>query len=318
MSLTKKVIEKVPKRLTLKEKRQERFNELSVNLAVYTNGDIRKQVACPICLKLFNSIDELSDAHVFPAALGGRLVTLACRKCNSQVGSDIESYEVERAKLIRAFSGHGQGTYRANLRPLTSVQDGGKVVADFTYIQDDLKPTVRFNIIPGNFDPNVLSEIKQSRRSSGGGFSVGFTAKAGWARARLTYLHSAFLFLFHQFGYEWALDPCTQVVREQIQRPQEDLIGFNVIELVDFLGDKAKPSLNLIVEPKESKGFLVVFPKLDHWNSPVGVWMPLFDCPYKLPEALNLRVVPLPTLIAHLSTFNFMFSGHWLIQDFFS
>lgn len=227
----------------------------------------------------------------------------------------IESYEVERAKLIRAIS--GQGTYRANLRPLTSVQDGGKVVANFTFIQDDLKPTFRFNVIAGDFDPNALSEIKQSRRSSGGEFSVEILAKV-WARARLTYLHSAFLFLFHQFGYEWALNPSARVIREQIQRPQEDLTGFDVMELADFLGDKAKLSLNLIVEPKESKGFLIVFPKLAHWNSPVGVWMPLFDCPYELPEVLHVSLVPLPTLSAHLSTFNFMFSGHWLIQDFFS
>lgn len=297
------------------QKRQQRFNELSINLGFYTNYQFRGQFACPICLRLFNSIDELSDAHIVPQAMGGSLVTITCKKCNNEVGSTIESYEIERAKFNRTFSGDGKNSWSVSLYPLHSNKESGKVIANMRLIEDGQKQTYEFKIIPRQYSPAALKEIRKSLMNPGGGFNVNLRAKAGWRRARLTYLHSAFLFLFDQFGYEWALNPCTTLIREQIQKPQEDLISFNTIELFKFSGDLTKPSVNLIVQPKESKGFLVIFPQLAHWELPVAVWMPLFDSPYQLPEEVsNLRIEPLPRLNSHLSTLDSVWLGHKFAQ----
>jgi len=264
---------------------------------------------------LFNSIDELSDAHIVPQAMGGSLVTITCKKCNNEVGSTIESYEIERAKFNRTFSGDGKNSWSVSLYPLHSNKESGKVIANMRLIEDGQKQTYEFKIIPRQYSPAALNEIIKSLMNPGGGFNVNLWAKAGWRRARLTYLHSAFLFLFDQFGYEWALNPCTTLIREQIQKPQEDLISFNTIELFKFSGDLTKPSVNLIVQPKESKGFLVIFPQLAHWELPVAVWMPLFDSPYKLPEEVsNLRIEPLPRLNSHLSTLDSVWLGHKFAQ----
>lgn len=300
------------------QKRQQRFNDLSINLGFYTNNEIPGQFVCPICLTLFDSINDLSDAHIVPEAMGGSLVTITCRKCNNEVGRTIESYEIERAKFNRTFLGDGKNSWRVRLYPLDSNKESGKVLADMSLIEDGQKQTWKFKIVDRQYNPAALNEIIKSLMNPSGGFNVNFRAKAGWCRAKLTYLHSAFLFLFDQFGYEWVLNPCTTPIREQIQKPQEDLISFNTIQLPKFSGDLTKPSLNLIVKPKESKGFLVIFPKLAHWELPVAVWMPLFDSPYKLPEDVsNLHIEPLQRLNSHLSMLDYVGFGHKLVQYFF-
>jgi hypothetical protein len=304
-----------------KQIRQEMFNEFSVNLATYSNPRISESFACPICLRLFNSIDALSDAHIFPKALGGRSITLTCTDCNNNIGSSIESYETERVKPILDKS------WSVSLRPLESSCDKicGNIPAKMKII-DEQNLILAFDCISKKATPNALNKIEENWGKAGFSFQMEFKARADWHRAKLTYLHSAFLYLFSQFGYEWALDPCTQAIREQLQKPEEDLISFEIgeltnLELADFPRNLELLSLYLIREPEESKGFLVIFSGLEHWNSPIGVWMPLFGCSYKLPEFSRLRVVSLPTFSTtfsnHLSTFNYWYLGHRLVQHFF-
>ncbi|BAZ25975.1 hypothetical protein NIES4073_68810 [Kalymmatonema gypsitolerans NIES-4073] len=309
-----------------RQKRQEIFHELAINLAFYTEGKIRQRFACPFCLKLFDSIDQLSDAHIFPEALGGRTITLACKGCNSAIGSKIESYETERVKFNDAFSGKGQNCWKVALTPKSdnvNSQNIGKVTAEMKLVENEARTELQFHVTPKGYSPKALEEISKLWGEAGSSVNVEFQARAGWTRGKLTYLHSAFLFLFSQFGYEWALDPCTQVIREQIQKPEEDLISFDPLalagsELTNHLPDgQAQISWYLITEPKESRGFLIVFSGLEHWSNPLGVWMPLFGCSYEPPKSINFCTLPLQTLRGHLSTFNFMYLGHQLVKRFF-
>jgi hypothetical protein len=45
--------------------------------------------ACPICLRTFgrDQVDHLSEEHVPPQSLGGKVIVLTCRRCNSEGGS---------------------------------------------------------------------------------------------------------------------------------------------------------------------------------------------------------------------------------------
>jgi hypothetical protein len=298
------------------QQRQKMFNELSINLATYSNPKITDKFVCPICLEILNSSENLSVAHILPKALKGRSFTLTCTRCNNNIGSNIESYEDKRAKLISANS------CPVRLRPLdsSSSKEHGNITANMTLI-DDKSSILRLDLISKQSSPHTIQKLEEHWGKPGFSFQIEFKA-CQWSRAKLTYLHSAFLFLFSQFGYEWALDPCTKAIREQLQKPEEDIISFEVGELINFefanFPRNPEPlSLYLIREPEESKGFLVVFSGLKHWNSPIGVWMPLFGSSYKLPELSNLRVVRLKTLSNHLSTFNYWNSGHHLVQHFF-
>lgn len=308
-----------------KEKKQKLFNQLAANLSFYTKGEFREQIGCPICLKLFDSTDELSLAHIIPNALGGNIVTLTCKQCNNEVGSRIECYETERARLKSAFSGDGAGHWRVLLSPeinSNDVQNIGKIAADMRLIQDNNRVNISLKVIHERYCPKALEELTKSLESTNASVNIEIQARAGWNRAKLTYLHAAFLFLFSQFGYEWALDPCTQVIREQIQRPEENLIEFSVIklvdpELIDYISRKQSPiTWYLMTDPEESRGFLIVFSGLEHWDHPIGVWMPLFGRSYEVPKLPNGRIAPLPIMCDHLATFNFMFQGY-LINDFF-
>lgn len=316
----------VKKKMGSKEKRQKLFDELAVNLSFYTEGKFRKVFGCPICLKVFDSIEHLSDAHIIPYALGGNTVTLTCKDCNSKVGSKIEHYESERAKFNTAFSGKGDNPWRVFLSPKidsSKSQNIGKIAADMRLIENNNRIEFIFDIVPKRYSPEALNELTKSLESDNASINIEFQSRSGWDRAKLTYLHAAFLFLFSQFGYEWALDPCTQVIREQIQNPEKNLIDFSVIELtdlelLDYLSrEQSKITWYLVTEPEEAKGFLIVFSGIEHWNKPIGVWMPLFGCSYEMPKVPTGRIIPLNVMNDHLSTFNFMSQGNRLINYFF-
>jgi 5-methylcytosine-specific restriction endonuclease McrA len=99
----------------MRQKIMKLIEELSVNFSFYRDIKLESQLICPICLKPFDTVNKPTEAHIIPEALGGNVVTLACNNCNNSVGSDIESYEVNRVKFNNAFSGSGQNSWKAQL-----------------------------------------------------------------------------------------------------------------------------------------------------------------------------------------------------------
>lgn len=307
--------------------KQKLFNELSINLSFYKNIESGDQFVCPICLESFNSINRLTKAHIIPQALGGKSFTLTCAKCNNNVGSSIESYEIDRVRFHNAFLGDGTSYWKANLIPIhkQDVSKIGKVTAEITFINDEKKPTIKFNLLKKGSSPKALDEFKNIWGKSSSMIQVETQVRGNWNRAKLTYLHAAYLFLFSQLGYEWVLEPCNQIVRDQIINPERELIPFapleiNNCELTYSLNNQNSCSWYLIVEPIESVGFLVIFSSLKHLQSPIGVWMPLPGRSYQqITKVFNFEVKPLPNLQEHLSNPESIFLGikHFL-EHFFN
>lgn len=207
-------------------------NELAANLSLNTGGAIQNH---SICTKQFSSIQELSDAHIFPKALGYRQVTITCRGCNNDVGSKIESHEVEKARLEEFVTGNSGRSHRVLLTPecgSISDESHGRVTAEMTILDTDIRRELYFKVSSRGCDPKTEEAIAKSLRA-GGGSNVQLQSRANIRKAKLTYLHSAFLFLFSQLGYRWALDPCTTAIREQIQNPDQDIINFSKITLAE-------------------------------------------------------------------------------------
>jgi HNH endonuclease len=86
------------------------FSELARDLArVATYSSHRTEfvdrILCPLCLNAFlkEAIDseppELTEEHIIPEALGGKLITLSCRSCNGVHGSQLDSQLVQ---MLRA------------------------------------------------------------------------------------------------------------------------------------------------------------------------------------------------------------------------
>src|SRR5437870_2406160 len=75
---------------------------------------------CPLCHRTIASSPKLSDVvsevHVIPEALGGRIITLTCRKCNNEGGKDLDSHMIQRVRVearkqplrTRMYVGHGE------------------------------------------------------------------------------------------------------------------------------------------------------------------------------------------------------------------
>jgi hypothetical protein len=66
----------------------------------------------------------------------------------------------------------------------------------------------------------------------------------------------AFLMMFRQFGYTYALHPCAELIRSQILRPEEHLIPDAFSTRMDY-HDMAN-SVFLITDPPDRKAFLVL------------------------------------------------------------
>ncbi len=297
-----------------KQNRQRLFDEFSENLRLCTQDEIQGQFACPICLREYDSIDSLSDAHIFPKALGGRSYTLTCKDCNNNVGSKIESHEDQRAKLQNFFS--GSCSHKVILSQAIS---GRKVTAEMTIIKNGTKIMFRFKIPKGKgYDPETEEKIAQSFGKKGHALNVQIRTGVDSRKAELTYLHAAFLFLFSQLGYEWVLDPCTNIIRDQLQNPDQEIINFSKTSLpasafTDSLS-KQQPQISWyqIMEPEESRGFLVVFSGFEHLGIPESVWMPFCGCQYEPPSSFPTRLFPLEVSSGHLSNGELICSGYGL------
>jgi len=303
------------------------FDTFSDNLALYKK-DCGGRFMCPLCLRMFSRgriRNELSKAHMIPQRLGGRLWTLACKKCNNKVGTEIESYEAERASFNWALSGDGKETTRVRVTARNQQGDVvGPVQADLGARRADGDRRLQLYLKPKGSNPTALALLNSlvSGESPAGGWTIEVTFRETRSskRANLTYVHVAYLFMFHQFGYEWALDPCAEPIRNQIMSPGEPIIIPLAPRLPDLQTAGNELALLLVAEPPGWRNFLVVLPLLRGWSERQAVWMPLFGRPYDQPPRRNgvqLRVVSVPDCHQSLRHRDSERQGYRFILDHF-
>lgn len=293
------------------------YNELSANLALYDSG-LQGKVVCPLCLGICDTPEQLTVAHVFPKSLGGRMTTLACPECNSFIGREIEAYEINRAKANRAFLGTGSDSIRVNLRPRGPHGDVGHIAADMTVIGKDEDRCYQLVAAQDGSNPSAIKGLDELFRSGSIDWEIGlkYTSNSGWNRARLTYLHSAYMKMFQAFGYEWVCEPSAAVIREQLSRPEENLIAVPIIKLGAVMEGAQPFSIVLVTMPEEMRGFFIVMPELDYLESHVVVWLPLFGQPYNPPDnpSGNIQSKICDAAIPPLSSKESRWFGHRLVK----
>lgn len=291
------------------------FDVFSANLSLYF--DIQDHFLCPLCNRLFdrtglaknfNSMRELSFAHFIPDKLGGRIGTLTCTRCNNTVGSTIEAHEIRNANAQLALTQGGPKSEIVKLVFRKGEIESGWITAELKGNTQGDTPELRFNVLERCSHPPALesfNRIMEETATTGNtdwSVTVEHTNTFKHHRACLTYLHIAFLYLFHQFGYEWALDHCTLKIREQLLSPDETIIPIRLLKVNCGTVPSEGLSVHLIYEPLNALGFLVTIPPLPHTSFWTGVWMPLFENEYTLPEDLSgsLQLAPIPDLHSDL------------------
>lgn len=177
-------------------------------------GRATEGFCCPLCAReLPSSCASVADC---PAkAVGGRPLTLLCKRCNNLLGQE---YESEAAALL-----HGQvpGEPWTQVLPVKFGRKNGPITFH------------KAKMVHRPGEPSIemepLGEFTDYMRQAAGDESLGpftlqFTPPSEPA-TKLAYLSWAFLALFSRFGYAYALGRSARPVREALLRNAQPTFG---------------------------------------------------------------------------------------------
>jgi hypothetical protein len=236
------------------------------------SGDIG--YICPICLRVFPTCDGLTREHVPPKAIGGKVLCLTC-DCNSKAGSEIDAHAHDEMRSRALMSCDGErrrvvlifpNDNRLNVDMLVTARDGGQAV--------------NFQVLGKRNDPKIIERVFQEMDS--GGFGAGTTFQVrdrvhyDKQKADISYLRSAYLAAFAKLGYAYILSEVFDVVRRQIQYPEDEILEIQRFQLKSQTADEnlflviEKPIPCLGVKVKESVLLLPPSPPVvveDFWGN---------------------------------------------------
>ena len=210
--------------------------------------------ACPVCLRLLRreglAAGDITGEHVVPSSLGGRVVTLTCRDCNSEAGYRLESHLIRRLERDDFIAGVSERPSRVRV----SIGDGE--IAGEAYRYPD---RIELYGIPAISNPKLhalaVSILDEGDMPGEMAFRLplAFKGLPSWIAA----LRMGYLLAFCYFGYEYILNPCMQQVREQILRPEQQIIPSRA---VGWLGEAPLDGnvLALLYAPSHLRCFFAV------------------------------------------------------------
>lgn len=228
---------------------------------------------CPLCLQRFLDTEMLNKAHLWPKALGGHIYTLACRKCNADVGTRIEKHEIERVKYLNLdklpFTEKVEGV-EGHISLLCSIKD------------IDGKPTLMMEISDKHSNPSTLVENKRmfdTKEILQKKVTLSYKGKFNEKIALLTYIHFAYMSLFHLIGYQWVRTLHAAKIREQLAKPKEAIFPVVLTDLErEPAAELAQPSQPILFQVQGEtvlQGYFVATPELPHNNGDrLGIWIP--------------------------------------------
>lgn len=170
------------------------------------------QFRCPICLRAFTRqhllAGELTLEHAVSRRLGGRILTITCRRCDNRDGSRLEKNVVEAVRSRDAFAGHG--TIRA------TVHVGDAVFEAEVAWRPEPSETNVITVIGAASDPKQVETAMKYLES--GAREVALSSSLGYTESRLWrgLLRAAYLVAFHHHGYSYVLAPSVAPIRRQI------------------------------------------------------------------------------------------------------
>jgi len=194
------------------------FAALSANLGQVT-GDFSGKILCPLCLQPMPEdwIDlkepRITEEHIIPETLGGTVVTLTCKKCNSTHGTQLDSHLIQMIRSHDSLAGAGA-------KPLFGrMHLGGKPLPIDINLNAATK-TIEFKMRRGH--PSVPDLVREFFRDNpptpDNPVSIGFEGTLGYIPCRATHaiLRIGYLAAFRQWGYGYILSPAAQVIRRII------------------------------------------------------------------------------------------------------
>ena len=215
------------------EKRQALFEVNSAGMVALGMGKPDTFV-CPLCLKVFTKDDlkpigtpkepefRLTLAHIIPEALGGRLCTLACKGCNNGIGKALEAALKEQFVVEDAVKGTGK--LKARL-----AGDFGNVGVEARFPGNGcqpwhLEPVSRISNPGHSVSLNMMLEGTEVNPQAGPRSQLKFEYKHRPGVVGAALYHSAYLMMFHYFGYPFVASQLGQQLRAQLREPNKEIL----------------------------------------------------------------------------------------------
>ena len=243
-----------------------KWRAYSTDFQQFAPAYIREQVShmkspfvCPLCLCAFahqhDHDNPVSVEHIIPSAIGGKLTTLTCRRCNNKDGSMVESHLVKQVQLETgkrqaiASLDFKETTLRGELR-LAGPDDN----------------VLEYRIVRKMSDTRREEEVRQylaegQRHAREINLKVDFDYRPALAHVAL--LRSAYLFVFWRLGYGYVFDSSASAIREQLNEPTRRtpaLHGICKHEIVDL---PAEILFAAVIGPPDVHSSLAVFLRTD-------------------------------------------------------
>jgi len=182
-------------------------------------------IICPLCLTHIQTFREATREHVPPKALGGKVLCVLCRKCNSTAGHSIDAAIHREASAARFL---GQDGYRTEV---DLEQGSGRIRAEIFMVNDE----INVEVLKGRSDPqmeNHLKELLSSDSAHGREVRVRIPFNYRPIDASVGHLKVAYLAAFAKFGYTVIMSREYDLIRRQIVCPSEPIVPRFRVELV--------------------------------------------------------------------------------------
>jgi hypothetical protein len=242
--------------------------------------NVRDFFICPLCLRVYHREylelpnDHplcLTAEHVPPEEIGGKKMTITCRPCNTKFGGRVDSQLVKQTKRYRTD-------------PLVKVQIEGSEVHARLRVSD--KGEMKLEIKSELSDPAMRSRFWETiKRDAEAGnpttWSITFSLAHNEARRRAALFKSAYLLLFHYFGYCYALprynSALVEIMRFILDPDKSPTFGYNAVRnLAEPPNYLTSNGVFLIKEPRAYASFAVLFHlKWDAHEQYIIVYMPI-------------------------------------------
>jgi hypothetical protein len=249
------------------------FEAYASNLSI-CDPALQNVIACPLCLRKF-TLDALeskilTEEHIISRELGGKLVTLTCKECNSSDGSELDSNLINEFRALDGLSGLSGKPFKGRVKMRDAKQDVE------IYFSTGKSPKIRLVGDKQRVNPASAQAIMQALEKEPK--EVSFQVDFGYSpqKANVAKLRAAYLLMFRYFGYEYILHESLKEVRQQILSPGQDIIASKAS--IAFKHDPEElNSIGLIRSPSELRAFIVSFKVSTAIDRSFGVILPGFS-----------------------------------------
>jgi len=265
-----------------RHKKQILFNLYSQNLewvkehpSIFFKPDFSNGYLCPLCFDVFfqkdldnTSLNPLTLEDIPPVSLGGKPLTLTCKKCNSISGHELDVHLLNRLLEIdtQMFlpNSKSKATFELNgnkVNGMFEVEKNGRLKFDIQSHRSNPIQAEKFSkeMFPPRTTYNPLfyprQFIEPEYRTPP--ITMKYNKISNERRAEIALLRIAYLIAFSTLGNGFLINSGLFHVREQIQNPDKEILPKVFWIKYDFPTELE--GVNIISLPKELQCYLVVF-----------------------------------------------------------